>query len=167
MSQPNLLEAQRRALPLLTRILRRYPNDVEDILQVAAYKALKNASQFRGDCAYQSWFTRIAINEAFMLLRHRKNGVIQECSLDGLAEQREDHEVPVLDERPSSYELFKAKERKRLLYEAIGRLSSVLQEEAFLALSDDNPRSSNTRKARKYRLRRHLRVALQERGLTA
>lgn len=61
------LEAHR---PMLLRFIRsrvRSPQDAEDIVQTAMYRAVASREGFRGDCPASQWMLRIAINE---LRRH-------------------------------------------------------------------------------------------------
>ena len=53
------------------RILRNQ-QDAEDAVQQSFQRAFTNLSQFREDSAFVTWVTRIAINEALMMLRRRR-----------------------------------------------------------------------------------------------
>jgi len=53
------------------RILRNQ-QDAEDAVQRAFQRALVNLERFREDSTFSTWLTRIAINEALMLLRQRR-----------------------------------------------------------------------------------------------
>ncbi len=53
------------------RILRNQ-EDAEDAAQRAFQRAFANLARFREDSAFSTWVTRIAINEALMLLRQRR-----------------------------------------------------------------------------------------------
>lgn len=53
------------------RILRNV-QDAEDAVQRAFQRVLVNLERFRGDSSFSTWLTRIAINEALMLLRTRR-----------------------------------------------------------------------------------------------
>jgi len=53
------------------RILRNQ-QDAEDAVQRAFQQALVNLERFREDSTFSTWLTRIAINEALMLLRQRR-----------------------------------------------------------------------------------------------
>src|SRR5499425_3265121 len=52
------------------RILRNQ-QDAEDAAQRSFQRAFTNLSRFRGDSTFATWLTRVAINEALMLLRQR------------------------------------------------------------------------------------------------
>lgn len=47
--------------------------DAEDASQQSFLKAFLRLNQFRGDSLFSSWLTRIAINEALMKVRQRRN----------------------------------------------------------------------------------------------
>src|SRR6266446_7239994 len=53
------------------RILRNR-QDAEDAAQQSFQRAFTNLGRFREDSAFSTWVTRIAINEALMMLRHRR-----------------------------------------------------------------------------------------------
>ena len=50
----------------------RQKEDVEDAVQRSFQRAFTNLRMFRGDSRFSTWLTRIAINEALMLLRKRR-----------------------------------------------------------------------------------------------
>lgn len=51
------------------------PQDAEDILQETFIKAFNNIESFEGRSKISTWLYRIAVNEALMLLRKRKDGL--------------------------------------------------------------------------------------------
>ena len=53
------------------RILRNR-QDAEDATQRSFQRAFTNLGRFREDSTFSTWVTRIAINEALMMLRHRR-----------------------------------------------------------------------------------------------
>jgi len=53
------------------RIVRNW-EDTEDVLQDSLLKAFINIGEFRNDCAFSTWLTRIAMNSALMVLRKRR-----------------------------------------------------------------------------------------------
>jgi RNA polymerase sigma-70 factor (ECF subfamily) len=46
--------------------------DAEDVVQQSFQKAFINLQKFEGDSLFSAWLTRIAINEARMLLRRKR-----------------------------------------------------------------------------------------------
>ena len=55
------------------------PQDAEDVLQETFIKAYNHLDRFKGRSKISTWLYRIAVNEALMLLRKRKDG---QTSLD-------------------------------------------------------------------------------------
>lgn len=53
------------------RILRNKPNDVDDVLQEAAFKAWSKIDTFNGQSRLSTWIVRIVINQALMAVRRR------------------------------------------------------------------------------------------------
>ena len=53
--------------------------DVENIVQETLRKSFLHLRQFEGESSFFTWLTRIAVKEAFVLLR--KRGVLREPSL--------------------------------------------------------------------------------------
>ncbi len=51
------------------------PQDAEDVLQETFIKAYQNIDKFEGRAKISTWLYRIAVNEALMMIRKRKNGV--------------------------------------------------------------------------------------------
>jgi RNA polymerase sigma-70 factor (ECF subfamily) len=51
------------------------PQDAEDVLQETFIKAYKHIESFEGRSKISTWLYRIAVNEALMLIRKRKDGI--------------------------------------------------------------------------------------------
>src|SRR5258708_28815199 len=62
---------QLRTYRTALRILRNQ-QDAEDVVQRAFQRVLVNLERFREDSTFSTWLTRIAINEALMLMRQRR-----------------------------------------------------------------------------------------------
>src|SRR5215510_7055187 len=62
---------RRRIYRSALRILRNQ-EDAEDAVQRCFQRAFTNLARFRGDSTFSTWLTRVAINEALMLLRQRR-----------------------------------------------------------------------------------------------
>jgi len=58
------------------RILRNR-QDAEDAVQRSFQRAFTNLCRFREDSTFSTWVTRLAINEALMMLRHRRDKAVQ------------------------------------------------------------------------------------------
>ena len=113
-----------KAYRTVLRILRNR-QDAEDAVQKAFQRALMNLERFREDSTFSTWLTRIAINEALMLLRQRRapellrdDNVNTASGVGG---------VEIVDDRPSPEEIFCESERRTALLQAIGRLRKNLR----------------------------------------
>jgi RNA polymerase sigma-70 factor, ECF subfamily len=114
------LKAYRTALRIL-----RNEQDAEDAVQRAFQRALVNLHRFRERSAFSTWLTRIAINEALMLLRHRRApGPLHENRVDAAPG---DGGVEIADARPTPEEILCESERRAALLRAIGRLRKKLR----------------------------------------
>jgi len=69
------IELIQQASPVARRAIRsllRNTADVDDVMQETAMAAFKAVRSFNGRSKFSTWLTRIAINNALMLLRRRK-----------------------------------------------------------------------------------------------
>jgi RNA polymerase sigma-70 factor, ECF subfamily len=76
----------------VSRILRDYPNDIDDVTQEAITRAFMRLDQYAGRCKLHSWLVQIAINGA--LMHRRKMSATAEASsrMVALDIDIEDHE---------------------------------------------------------------------------
>jgi RNA polymerase sigma factor (sigma-70 family) len=75
----------KRTLRTVLRITRNIA-DAEDTLQESFLKAYTHIGQFDGRSAFSSWLTRIAVNNALMLLRKRRSQPVHSFETDPQAE---------------------------------------------------------------------------------
>jgi RNA polymerase sigma-70 factor, ECF subfamily len=77
-----LVERHERKIFLLAQRITRNREDAEDIVQQSMQKAFIHMKKFEGKSLFCTWLTRIAINQALMLLRrkHRSHEVPSEVS---------------------------------------------------------------------------------------
>jgi RNA polymerase sigma factor (sigma-70 family) len=147
-----LLEALQRVRWTVAGILRKHPNDIEDILQEAALIAIRSAQGsvggFRGDSAFNTWFYRVAVNRALMHLRPKSRQA---------AHMQEDFES-FTSETGNPEQLAILQERSTRLLEAIADLSPKCQIAALDWLNEE-PVGNNVGKSRRH----HAKVALRER----
>lgn len=117
--------------------------DALDVVQNAIYKALEHYDELRNERAINTWFYRILVNESLLLLRKRKEEVVQE--VEGAVE------IPY-------YEA--AYDKDDDLYEQINHLNQELQhiiklrfyeELSLKEISDVMDMNLNTVKAKLYR----------------
>ena len=109
--------------------------DSEDVVQESFHKAFLHLDEFQEKSRFSTWLTRIAMNEALMLLRSRREVV--EIS----PESPDDCAKPVMrafvDGRPSPEESCWRRERKQLLTEAINGLGSTIRGTVLLRIVED------------------------------
>ena len=157
----------RKAYRTALRILRNQ-QDAEDAVQQAFQRALVNLRRFREDATFSTWFTRIAINEALILLRQRRRREpLHAHSLD--AAER-DVGVEIADGGPTPEEMLCQTERHATLHQAIGRLRKNLRIVVLLGELQGLTRAETARrlgltvsavKARMFHARRVLRNRLE------
>lgn len=94
--------------------------DAEDVAQESLHKAFVHLGDFQEKSRFSTWLTRIAMNEAFMLLRRRRGGieVLPENPEDGTKSNSE----AFVDQKPNPEESCWRRERTQLLTTAINRL---------------------------------------------
>jgi RNA polymerase sigma-70 factor, ECF subfamily len=106
----------------VARRFTRIREDAEDVVQQSFQKAFVNLHKFEGKSSFSTWLTRIAINEALMLLR--KGRGVREISIDDIRGDEETGvRLEIADSRPSPESAFLQGERKRILSAAINKLT--------------------------------------------
>jgi len=114
-----VLRHERRILAMAQRITNNR-EDAEDVVQETFHKVYLHLDSFQEKSRFSTWLTRIAMNEAFMLLRRKRAvfEVLPENTDDG-AQSGPDLFV---DQGPNPEESCWRSERTQLLTEAINRL---------------------------------------------
>lgn len=120
------LHERHRAKILRTafRILRN-KEDAEDAAQRSFQRAFTSLTRFRGDSTFSTWLTRIAINEALMILRHRR---ADQRLFE--SETNDDFQSPVLrlaDKSLTPYETLVENELRTAVTQAISHLRKNLR----------------------------------------
>jgi RNA polymerase sigma-70 factor (ECF subfamily) len=161
-----VLRHRQRVLTVAQRITNNR-EDAEDVAQESFHKAFLHIGAFQEKSRFSTWLTRIAMNEAFMLLRRRR-GVFEV-----LPESSEDGEMPAseafVDRSPNPEESCWRRERRKLLTNAINRLRPAVRR--AILLRDIEERSADETaqilgtsisavKARVFQGRRNLRGTL-------
>jgi RNA polymerase sigma factor (sigma-70 family) len=148
---PELLAAALpKALYHVSRILRNYPDDVEDVLQQACLKAHVHQESFQGKSQFSTWFVQIAINEALMYIRKRKPLRFAFKAID---------DVLLTSPRLNPEQQLLGAERRKILAGMVRKLSPKKRREVLLRISGERTESSNTprRKAAFHRAKIQLR----------
>jgi RNA polymerase sigma-70 factor (ECF subfamily) len=110
---------QRRVLAVAQRITNNR-EDAEEVLQETFHKVFLHLNKFEEKSRFSTWLTRIAMNEAFMLLRRRR-GVFEDLP-DSTDEGVKSISETFVDGRPNPEESCSRREHTQLLTEAINRL---------------------------------------------
>jgi RNA polymerase sigma-70 factor, ECF subfamily len=149
------------------RILRN-EQDAEDAVQQSFQRAFVNLHRFRGDSAFATWMTRIAINEALMMLRRRRvTTPLFETNNDDV---NPTSPIDLPDDRPTPEQAFAEKETRAVVAQAISRLRKNLRTVALLRELQGLSNAQTARrlgltvtavKARTFHARRHLREYLE------
>lgn len=119
-----VLRHKQRVLGVALRITNNW-EDAEDVAQESFHKAFLHLDAFQEKSQFSTWLTRIAMNEAFMLLRRRR-GVL------GVLPQSPDNDTDFLseafvDQSPNPEESCWRRERTERLTEAINRLGPTIR----------------------------------------
>src|SRR3984957_6058531 len=117
-----LIERYQRRILAIARRFTRNREDAEDIRQQSFQKAFVCLHKFEGKSCFSTWLTRIAINEALMLLRRGRG--LREVSINNLSGNEETAlglEIP--DSRADPEITYLQGERSRILSAAMNRLT--------------------------------------------
>jgi RNA polymerase sigma factor (sigma-70 family) len=99
--------------------------DAEDALQSSILRALLHIKQFDGRSSFATWFTRIGINSALMILRQKRFRL--ESSIDSAPEEESWHALQIADYAMNPEEQYAAFERSMHLGRAICQLPGPLR----------------------------------------
>ena len=145
------------------RILRNR-QDAEDAAQQSFQRAFTNLGRFREDSAFSTWVTRIAINEALMMLRRRRvTTPLCETNNDDV---NANSVLNLADEGPNPEQALAENEDRAAVTYAISRLRENLRTVALLRELQELSNAETARrlgltvtavKARTFHARRHLR----------
>ncbi|MBI1355109.1 MAG: RNA polymerase sigma factor [Acidobacteria bacterium] len=117
-----LVERNAQKVFRMARHMTRNDQDAEDVLQEAFLKAYRRLDQFQGDAKFSTWLTRIAVNEALMRLRKRRNdktvSLDEELTLGDSPMQRD-----VADDGDDPEESYERAEMREILEDAIDALA--------------------------------------------
>ena len=138
-------QCDERVYRLALRITHNH-QDAEEARQETMLKAYRHLDQFEGRSRFTTWISRIAINEALMTLRKRRDSL--HVPLDAVGERAcQDPAMPRLFPTPEMPDKCFAREQLRgRLAEAIGKLSPI-HREVFLLRTVEQYSTSETAKA--------------------
>jgi len=116
---------QKRILALALRYTR-VREDAEDVVQQTFHKAFVYLEKFEGKSSFATWLTRIAINQALMLLRKRR-ALREEFMDETNSEGRETPGLNMAAADPDPEVTYSQRERARILHAAIAQLRPSLR----------------------------------------
>ena len=104
------------------RILRNR-QDAEDVTQRSFQRAFTNLGGFREDSTFSTWVTRIAINEALMMLRHRR----ADKAVQGIDDTEGSFVLDLADKALTPEQAFSENELRAAVIHAISNLRENLR----------------------------------------
>jgi RNA polymerase sigma-70 factor, ECF subfamily len=110
----------------LAQRMTRNREDAEDVVQQSFQKAFINLKKFEGDSLFSTWLTRIAINEALMLLR-RKRGSREVPIAESTTEDGAALPLDFPDSGPNPEDTCLLREQERILCAAVNELKPGLR----------------------------------------
>jgi len=111
------------------RVLRNQ-EDAEDAVQRCFQRVLTNLSRFREESAFSTWVTRIAINEALMLLRQRRT--IMPLQENNYGDAESVSEIAYTDRGPTPEQTLAENELRAIVMNAVSQLREKLRIVIFL-----------------------------------
>ena len=99
--------------------------DAEDALQDSMMRAFMHLKQFDGRSSFATWFTRIGINSALMILRRKR--IRLETSIDATVEGETWQIWQIADHAANPEQYYAGCEQSQHLQGAIGRLPNALR----------------------------------------
>jgi len=165
-----VLRHKRRVFVVAQRITNNH-EDAEDVVQESFHKAFLHLDAFQERAQFSTWLTRIAMNEAFMLLRRRRG--IHEVLPDNSEDDGVDAaSAAFVDQRPDPEESCSMRERAQLLAKAINQLGPKTRNTIMLRDIEERSAEETARilgtsvsavKARVFQGRRTLRRTVKSR----
>lgn len=150
------------------RILRNQ-QDAEDAVQRSFQRALVNLDRFREDSTFSTWVTRIAINEALMLLRQRRP--VKPFPEDNTDDPEVHYSLDLVDKGPSPEQALAKNELRAAVTHSISHLRENLRKVVLLRELQGLTNSETARrlgltvsavKARTFHARRYLRRYMEQ-----
>jgi len=164
-----LVERHERRIFFVARRITGTREDAEDVVQQTFQKAFTHVCKFEQRSSFSTWLTRIAINEALMLMR--KGRGLREVSIDDASGNEETTvglEIP--DSGPSPESSYSQREREKILSSSLNELSHGTRRAIQLRELDGRSTQETARimgisvgavKARVFHGRRRLQEKLQ------
>jgi RNA polymerase sigma-70 factor, ECF subfamily len=117
-----LVERHEGKLFSLAQRMTRNREDAEDVVQQSFQKAFIHLKKFEGESLFSTWLTRIAINEALMLLRRRR-GTREVSIAESSTEDETALPLDIPDVGPNPEDRCLQREQERMLSAAVSELT--------------------------------------------
>jgi RNA polymerase sigma-70 factor (ECF subfamily) len=117
---------ERKIFSVAQRMTRNW-EDAEDVVQQCFQKAFIHLRKFEGESLFSTWLTRIAINEALMLLR-RKRGSREVPIAESISEDETVLPLDFPDSGPNPEDSCLRREQERILSAAVNELGPGMRE---------------------------------------
>jgi RNA polymerase sigma-70 factor, ECF subfamily len=116
-----LVERHQRKIFSMAQRITRNREDAEDVVQQSFQKAFIHLKKFEGESLFSTWLTRIAINEALMLLRRKRGS--HEVPIEGSSTKTESaRPLDFLDSAPNPEDRCLDREQEQILSAALNKL---------------------------------------------
>jgi len=116
-----LVERNERKIFSMAHRITRNREDAEDVVQQSFQKAFIHLKKFQGNSLFHTWLTRIAINEALMLLR-RKRGSREVPIEESNTKSENALPLDLLDSAPNPEASCLDREQEQILSAALNKL---------------------------------------------
>src|SRR5258707_4013782 len=116
-----LVERHERKIFSMAQRITRNREDAEDVVQQSFQKAFIHLKKFEGKSLFCTWLTRIATNEALMLLR-RKRGLHEVPMEKSSTKSESSLPLDFLDSAPNPEDSCLDREQKQILSAALNKL---------------------------------------------
>lgn len=163
-----LVERHQQRMLAFARRYTRVREDAEDVVQQTFQKAFVHLNKFQGKSSFSTWLTRIAINEALMLMR--RSHALREVPVNDHGDaERNAASLDMFDASPDPETSYLRRERVQILSKTLEnlrpglRLAIALRDLAELSTEETARRmgvSVGAVKARLFHARRKLRRKL-------
>ena len=121
-----LVERHQQRMLAFARRYTRVREDAEDVVQQTFQKAFVHLNKFEGKSSFSTWLTRIAINEALMLMR--RSHAQREMSVDDSSDHGASASaIEVPDTSPDPEASYMRQERVEILSKTLGNLRPGLR----------------------------------------
>src|SRR6267378_3221088 len=117
-----LVERHEGKILSLAQRMTRNREDAEDVVQQSFQKAFIHLKKFEGESLFSTWLTRIAINEALMLLRRRR-GTREVPIAESNTEDETALPLYIADVGPNPEDSCLQRERERIVSAAVNELT--------------------------------------------